>query len=402
MKNGLRVFVYPTPYLESICVAVGVNYGSIDDRDEIIGSAHFLEHMLFKGTKSRDAKQIKEEIRNMGAMWNAQTDFETTIYYLQAYKTNFRKMVELLSDLIINSTIPKKEFELERGPVLNEELIRQDNSQFFFYDHVPQALFKKHPVGRKIVGNRESINRIRREDLLEIYDTYYSPKNIVVTIYGNVDTNEARLLVMENFGGFARKYTKKVRKIAAEPQTNSEKVVRKENVKQSIVAIGYKTQELNISRLGEYAAMLTASLILTNRLWDEVRERRGLSYSQWSRYLAYSTFGFMGAVVGTEHAKVGEVKKLILKEFERLENGEISEIEVKRAKQSLVSQYMILRENTFNMAFSTTIFALMTGNYKFMETLPELIKKVKLADVKKYCKKYIKTESYSSVILKPE
>ncbi|MDE1827644.1 MAG: insulinase family protein [Candidatus Micrarchaeota archaeon] len=402
LKNGVRIFIYPTPYLESVSIAIGVSYGSMDDSDQTMGAAHFLEHMLFKGTKTRTVSQIKEEIRDMGIMWNAYTDFERTTYYFQAYKDNFPKMIELLSDLFLNSTIPKTEFELERGPVLNEELMREDNNQYFFWDHLPKALYKRHPAGRKMVGNRESIKGIKREDLLKIYQTYYTPQNTVVAIYGSVGIEVAKRLAEKYFSKFNKREVKKQRPLAREPQVKNEVTVRKENIKQAIIGVGFKCREFHPSTVRETTALITAARVLNYRITDEVREKRGLSYIQWASYFQLSTFGFIAVQAGVEPKKIQEVKGIILEEFEKMRKGQITEDDIKKAKEGLIAQYRILRENTMAMANSITSMTLTTGDYKYTENLPDLISQVKLADVKKYCKKYIKTKSYSSVILKPE
>ena len=402
MKNGLRVFVYPTPYLESVAIAIGVNYGSMDDGDKTIGAAHFLEHMILKGTKTRTVNQIREEAREMGLIWNAFTNMERTLYFFQAYKDRFSGMMELLSDMVVNSTIPKAEFELERGPVINEELMRQDNNQYFFWDHLPQAVYTDHPAGRKNTGNRESINRLKREDLIKVYETHYSPENMVLTIYGNVKLSEAKRLAVRHFSKFSRKYVKKERRLYSAPQVKNEVVVRRENIKQSIIGMGFRCGEFHPSKVSETVSLMVAAMALNYRVMDEVRIKRGLAYTPFAVYAFYNSISFIGAQAAGEHQKISEIKQILLAEFEKMEKGALTESDIERAKNGLIAQYRIMRENTMSMANTITSFTIMTGDYKFVENLPDLISQVKLADVKKYCKKYIKAGKYSSVILKPE
>ncbi len=401
LKNGMRVCIYPTPGLESVGIAVGVNYGSIDDRKEINGAAHYLEHMLFKGTTGRSAQDIKQEIRDIGVSWNAFTTFETTVYYMQGYSGYFEEMADLLSDMTTNSTLPEKEFELERGPVINEKLIHQDNPRFFFYDTFGKVLYKRHPAMRPVGGSRESIERTTRKDLLGIYGSYYTPRNMMVVVYGKVEARKAARTVKERFGAFSRRYVELKRPVADEAQRKEEVTIRKENIKQARIGIGFKTMPYLESTTGEFLSMLIISKMLSYRLFDEVRDRNGLSYDPSAAYYPFSTFSFIGAQAGVEPKDVGAAKDIMLDELRKLGRGEIGREEVERAKEGLAIQYMMQRENTLSMVNSIASYALITGEYHFAERLPGMVRKVGLDAVRRYCKRYIRTERRSAVVLKP-
>lgn len=401
LKNGLRVYVYPRPGLESVGIAVGVKYGSIDDRAGINGAAHYLEHMLFKGTKTRSTNDIKQEVRDMGVNWNAFTTFETTVYYMQGYSGYFGRMADILSDMIINSVMQKEEFELERGPVINEKLIHQDNPRFFFYDNFGKVLYKKHPARLPVAGSRETIEHTRREDLLHIYNSYYTPKNTIVVVYGNISIASAKKTIGKCFGPFKRKYVKPSRPLADEPQVRDEHLIRRENLKQARVGIGFKTAPSEKASAKEIVTLMVISKMLSYRLFDEVRDRKGLSYDPSASYYPFSTFGFIGAQAGVEPQKVEEAKRIIIGEFRKLEDGEVTEEEVGRAKSGLSIQCRMQRESSQDMVNTIASYAIITGDYRFAEKIPDLVKGVSLADVKECSRKYLKTGSYSMVVLRP-
>jgi predicted Zn-dependent peptidase len=403
LRNGMRVCIYSYPQLESVGVAVGVNYGSVDDREAINGAAHFVEHMLFDGTRNRSSNQMEEAVRGMGANWDAFTTFENTVYYLQGYRGYFERMVELLSDMIKNSTFPKKQFVLERGPIINENLISQDNADGFFTDNFTRALYEKHPARLPVGGGtKEGIERIKRGDLVRIYQKYYTPRNMVLVIYGNIRIGKAKEASLRYFGDFRRKYVPKRRKVAREAQVRREIVVHKENLRHAIIGIGFKCAEFKASRAKEFAAMLVISKILQYRLFDEVRDKRGLSYDPGAAYYAYSTFAFIAAQAGTEPSNISETKRIMLRELQKLQEGRISRREVKNAREELSIQYRVLRDDTLEMANAVASYTLVTGDYKFVERLPALLKAVSLEAVKRYCRRYIRANRYGLLVLRPE
>ncbi|MEM3839276.1 MAG: pitrilysin family protein [Candidatus Micrarchaeaceae archaeon] len=401
LGNGMRLYSYYRQGLESIGIAVGVRYGSIDDGERVSGAAHYLEHMLFKGTAKRSAQQIKREIRGLGLSWNAFTTFETTVYYMQGYSVYLDDMLDILSDLIANSTLPEREFELERGPVINESLIHKDNPRFFFYDNFGRALFSKHPAMRPVGGSKESISRITRSDLLNIYNSYYTPGNMVIALYGNVDPAKAREKAQKYFGGFSRAYKELKRPVAREAQVKREIVIKKKSLKQARIGIGFKALPCQNATNAETAGMMVLSKMLSYSLFDEVRDKNGLSYDPSADYYPFSTFSFIGAQAGVEPKDLERAKKIILKEFARLESGKINEDEVERVKRSLSAQYKMQREDSLSMANSIASYSLIAGDYRFAEKLPTLIERVTAREIKKYAKRYIKASNYSAVLLVP-
>ncbi len=401
LDNGLRVSRYPFPQLQTVGIAFGVGFGSIDENPRVNGSAHFLEHMLFKGTKRRTWKQIDDDVKNLGAYKNAFTDHETTIYFMQVYKSHFEKVMDILSDMVTNSTLPEKEFELERGPIMNENLIRHDNPMFMMYDYLPRALYKKHPARMSISGdNDKTIAKMQRGDLLRIYPSYYTPSNGVLAVYGGVSHVRAKAAAQKCFGGLSGSRKPARHKESERSERRSITVVRK-GIKQTRIGIGFKCRGFSPDATDEFVSLSVLAKYLNGKLFEEVRQKHGLSYDPMANYNPYGTFGFIAGGAGTEPGKIGDVKEIMLGEFEKLQNGEINAEELNRTKGALYIQSKMRLESTMGMAISMASFDLSYGGSQLLESFPELVKKVTLDDVRKYAGKYIDVDKYGMVVLKP-
>ena len=402
MQNGLRVVVGSFPELETIGIAFGANTGSIDEKARINGSSHFLEHMLFKGTKKRTWKEIDDQLKELGVRYNAFTDHETTVYYMQVYKEYVDKTMEILSDMVKNSTLPEKEFELERGPIINENLIRHDNPRYMLSDYMPKALYKRHPAKNTGGGDNDStIKNITRDDLLKIYENYYTPGNSILTIYGGIGDTKAFEFARKHFADFDGAYKKPGRKMARERQEKRSITITREGIKQTRIGIGFKCREFDRNNLNEMLSLMAVERYLDDKLFEEIRERRGLSYDPMATYELYSTFGFLAAAAGVEPKNLGETKSVILGEFKKLQEGEIDTQDFERTRKALSVEYRIKRESSDEMCISMAAFELMYSGSKLLDSLPDMLKKVSMENVKESCAKYIDVEKYGMVLMKP-
>jgi predicted Zn-dependent peptidase len=403
IDNGLKISVCSFPQLQTVGIAFGVKFGSIDEKPRINGSAHFLEHMLFKGTVKRTWKDMSDRLRELGVYDNAFTDHETTVYYMQVYRGYFEEAMDILSDMVKNSTIPEKEFTLERGPIINENLIHYDDPRYMMLDYMPRVLYKKHPARMPVGGdNDRTLKNVERHDLLDIYDRYYTPKNSELAVYGGVSASKALEVASRCFGDFERDYKKPRRSIAREKQEKRELTIARKGIKQTRIGIGFKCREFRKDALEEFVSLLTMERYLDDRLYDEIRQKRGLSYDPMAEYSAYSTYGFFAAVAGIEPKRLNETKSVMLKEFEKLQDGEISLEELNRSKSALQVEQKTARESSLQMSLSMATFELMYGGCRLLESLPGMIAKVSLDDVRKYCNRYIDVDRYGMVLLKPE
>jgi predicted Zn-dependent peptidase len=400
--GGLGVSTCSFPQLQTVGIAFGVRFGSIDEKPRVNGAAHFLEHMLFKGTEKRTWKDISDRLRELGVYDNAFTDHETTVYYMQVYKGYFEEAMDILSDMVKNSTLPEKEFELERGPIINENLIHYDDPRYMMIDYMPKVLYKRHPARMPVCGdNDKTIKDMKRRDLLEVYEGYYTPRNSTLAIYGGVSAPKALDAASRCFGNFEGDYIKPRRSVAREKQEKRELTIARKGIKQTRIGIGFKCREFRKDSLEEFVSLLTMEKYLDDRLFDEIRQKRGLSYDPMAEYKAYSTYGFFAAVAGIEPKRLNETKGVMLKEFEKLQDGEISSDELNRSKSALQVELKTARESSLQMSMSMAAFELMYGGCRLLEALPGMIAEVNLDGVRKYCNRYIDVDRYGMVLLKP-
>ncbi len=403
LGNGMKVIVYSLPSMQTVGISLAVRYGFVDDPSNKIGISHFLEHMLFKGTKKRTWKELEEITKALGISKNAFTDCESTVYIMRAYKGYLNRAMDVMADMVRNSTMPEKEFALEKGPIINEILMFHDNpaSADMQNGYLPTILFKTHPARNSALESKHVTGSMKRSDLMRVYKSYYGPANMVLSLYGGVSEREGIACAKKYFGNFRRSVKRPVRHASSEKQEKKEVVITRRGVKQTRIGIGFKTAEFGKMHMKEYLASLVVEKILQHRLFEEVRERRGLSYEPYAKILTYSTFGFMGAEAGVEQHNLERAKEVILKEFEKLQKGEIKSPELKTVKNELRINYTTYREKTLDMSILIAGCELVEGDPRLPEMMPRLISKVKLQDVKAFCKKYIDISKYGMYVLKP-
>ncbi len=402
LDNGMRVIATALPSAQTIGISVGVRYGLIDDRKDRIEESHFLEHMLFQGTKKRTWEDINREFKELGVTRNAFTEYETTVYLLQGYKGYFSKMMDLMSDIMINSTILEKELQKERGPMINELLMRHDNPQDILEENLSRVLFKKYPARNIANRDRKTINAISRSDVLGVYERYYGPRNMVISIYGGISTKAALQGAKKFFGHFSKKVAAPKRRICTEKQDRATITESRSGIKQTRIGIGFKTTAFSSTRMKDYLASTIAEKLLDHRLFDEVREKRGLSYDPIADSVTQSTFGFIGAGAGIEKSKIDETRRVILKEFERLQNGEIDPGQFKMIKTGTIVEYIMGRESTLMISIWMALSALIEDDPELPLKMPELLKGLSIDDLRAFCSRYIDVDRYGMFILKPK
>lgn len=402
LDNGLGVSAFSFPQLQTVAICLGVKFGSVDEEPRINGAAHFLEHMMFKGTKKRTWKQVDDQLKEIGARYNATTDHETTLYYVQVYKGYLGKAMDILSDMLTNSVIPEKEVELERGPVINENMIHHDNPRYMISDYIPRALYRKHPARMSVGGdNEKTIRNTKREDLARIYGTYYTPRNSVLSIYGGVGKEKAFALAEKYFGSMDGRYNAPKRKVAREKPQKNAITVKRNGIRQTRIGIGFMGGEYKNKDIDEFVSLNVVERYMGDKLFEEIREKRGLSYDPMASYNPYSTFGFFAAAAGIEPKNLDKTRGIMLKEFEKLQNGEIDKEELERTKKALSVEARTRQEDTMAMAVYMADYDLMYGGSHLLESMSERFLKVSIDDARKYSGKYIDVDKCGMVLLKP-
>lgn len=331
LGNGLRIVTEHMPGLESASVGVWVNAGGRHERLEQNGIAHFLEHMAFKGTARRSALQIAEEIEDVGGFINAYTSREATAYYARVLKDDVPLALDVISDIVLNPAFDQSEIEIERGVILQEIGQALDTPDDIIFDWLQEAAYPEQPLGRTILGPSERVRGFGRADLSGFVTEHYGPGQLIIAAAGAVDHDQIMRLAEAAFGHLSPREAR-----AEDPakftggERREHKHLEQVHFAMALESPGYRDDEI-------YAAQIYATLLgggMSSRLFQEIRERRGLCYSIFAQAGAYADTGMMTIYAGTSAEDIGQLTDLTLEELKRVAT-DVTEAEVARARTQM-------------------------------------------------------------------
>lgn len=338
LRSGVRILSEAVPGARSSTVGFWVAVGSRDERPETYGSTHFLEHLLFKGTQTRSALDIAVSFDSVGGEHNAMTAKEYTCYYAKVQDRDLLMAVDVLADMFTSSVIDPEEFETERGVILEELAMADDDPADVANERFFEAVLGDHPLGRPIGGNPETIEAVSRDAVVSHYRTNYRPQDLVITVAGAVDHDElvARASAALALAGWDLS-------IPASPvsrrdasldliERGSPLVVVPRPLEQANLILGVSgiaAADERRSTLAVLNSVLGGGM--SSRLFQEVREKRGLAYSVYSFTPSYSDAGIVGMYAGCSPAKSGQVAELMTQEFARIARDGVTDNELRRA-----------------------------------------------------------------------
>jgi predicted Zn-dependent peptidase len=346
LDNGIRVVTERIPTLKSVTVGIWVNTGSRDEEPSQAGFSHFIEHMFFKGTGSRSAVEISREIDALGGEMNAFTTRETTTFYVKVLDQELRRALELLSDLFHRSRFDPKEIEKEKQVVLEEIRMVQDDPEDLVQElHTGQVL-GRHPLGRSILGREETIRGLRRQDLVAYIDTHYDPAQIVIAIAGNFEQKKLDSMVARFFGN-GRGAKASHANGRRPPEVRGGVLVKKKPLEQVHLCLGLKGVAAgHKDRYAVYALNSVLGGSVSSRLFQEVREKRGLVYSIYSFLSGYSDGGTITVYAATRPKEVDRVVDLVCREIRRIGEKGVENKELTRAKNQMKGSLMLSLESS--------------------------------------------------------
>lgn len=337
LPGGVRVITEKIPGVHTVAVGFWVGAGSADEDEDALGSTHFLEHLLFKGTDQRDARQIAERIDYLGGNFNAGTGKQLTYYYGHVVYEDLADAVELLGDMVMKSRLSKDDMDMERGVILEELSMYNDDASEVAHETIASLVLGEHPLGRPIGGTHATVNELRHESLALHYAQNYTSRELVVSFAGKVDHEGACALVLSALkrGGWDTSddripAARRRRSSVVYPQATSLSISRP--VEQAAVVLGMPTMTDEDPR--RYA-LFTLSTVLgggtSSRLFQEIREKRGLAYSTYSFPGLYHEGGLFGLYAGCSPEVSDEVTELMGKCLEDIASGGVTEAELETA-----------------------------------------------------------------------
>ncbi len=346
LDNGMRVITEYIPYVRSVAVGYFIMGGSRIEPESLNGATHFIEHMLFKGTKKRSARDVASEIDSIGGHLDAFTSREYTCFFANCLDENLSVAMELLNDILLNPTFPEHEMERERGVILEEIRSIEDTPDEYIHDLLIENFWGKHPLGRPIIGRRSTINSISRESLKGYYHKAYQPDGIILAAAGNLRHEQILDMAGDIVSALEAHYNSPSQ---PSPVITSHICLKEKKLEQVHMCLG--TAGLSQSDEARYAGYLLNTILgggMSSRLFQSIREERGLAYVVYSFWSPYKDTGMLGVYAGTSKENAEEVLDLILKEFRKMKTDNVHEDELTRAKNQLKGHLMLGLESTAN------------------------------------------------------
>ena len=393
LNNGLKV-IFDQRHTESVTVEVAVKVGSNHENKSIAGISHFLEHLVFCGTKKRkDAKEIANEVEKLGGELNAATGNDITYYYVKLPKKHLSVALDILSDILLNPLFNETDIKNERKVLLDEIKMVNDDPRNYQWVLFQRACFGG-VVGNPVYGSIKTIKSITKKDIVDFYSKYYVPNNFYISIVGGCDVP---FDIVENYFGDAKRKEVEYPPVVVKPKKNNE-IIEVKDILQSYFVFGYPTVQRG--HKDSYAIEVVKGILGRGQsgiLFDEIRNKRGLAYEVGVHIEQGEVYGFFAAYVGTDKKNVEEIRKLLLKEFNKLLS--VSEQEVNESKTFLNGSFLINMEDTAKSASFITSWNII-GKAELSEKYIENIEKVNVEDIKRVIGTYFINPI--SIILQPK
>jgi predicted Zn-dependent peptidase len=347
LPNGLIVLSEKMPHIRSIAIGIWIKSGSRDEVAEFNGISHFTEHMVFKGTTTRSAQQIARQVDSIGGNMDAFTGKETICFNIKVLDEHLPVAVDILSDLVLNPTFDPKDIVREKGVILEEIKMDEDNPDYLVHEIFTQNFWKDHPLGKPILGTKETVRSFQQENLFDFYRQRFAPNNIIVSAAGNLNHEQFVSLIQERFvalhavpNGFHQ----------PAPAITPRIITRnKKALEQVQLCIGVPSHP--ISHEKRYVSYILNTVLgggMSSRLFQKIREEQGLAYSIYSDLNPYRDTGCLAVYAGTSIESTQNVVESVLAEFRELKSKPLAEEELRRAKDQLKGSLMLSLESSIS------------------------------------------------------
>lgn len=381
LKNGLTIIAEEIPYLKSISMGIWFRSGIKTEENYIDGVSHFIEHMMFKGTKNRTSKQLVAEIENLGGVINAFTGRECTCYYVRLLDEHLNIGIDILSDMILNSKFDEKDIEREKSVIIEELKMYEDSPEDLTYDILLEKVYNNKGIGKNILGSKESIKSMNRDAILDYFEKFYVPENAVLSICGNFDFEETVKLIedkFENWHGEKPNYN-------LQNEIFNPCIIKKDrDYEQTNLAICFECENIGSSSNDVYAIDIINNVLggsSTSRLFQRIREDEGLVYSIYSEQEFYREKGELGIYASMSTENLEDVYRLVKEEIISLNENGITEEELNNSKEQLKGEFMLGMESTESRMNAIGKYMLITGKVETLEDVIEGLNSITMDDI---------------------
>lgn len=346
LDNGITVISEEIGHIRSVSIGIWVQCGSRQEGALTKGAAHFIEHMLFKGTHERSAFDIVSAIDSVGGVMNASTGKEITSFYIKIPDYHLALAIELLADMISNSRFDDVEICKEKSVVLQEIQLLEDTPDEYIHDFFDAAFWNGHPLGSPILGTKDCIEGLSRDALIDFFQTRYRGESLVVSAAGNLRHDILVNLVQKSFGSLSKKAVKERSPL---PVVKSTVAMLQKDLEQAHMIVGsLGPSAVSAKRFTGFVLNAVLGGSMSSRLFQEIREKRGLAYTIHSYLVPYRDTGMVGIYVGTGEQTVGEVIRLIQGIVTGLCNDRLTPREVQTAKELIKGNFLLSMESSDN------------------------------------------------------
>jgi predicted Zn-dependent peptidase len=386
---------------ESIAIGIWVGTGGRFENDRIKGAAHFFEHMAFKGSRKYSCNEIKEKVEGVGGSLNAFTAEEQTCFFAKVPRKHFSQTLDILSDIVFFPNLDKKDLEKERGVILEEIKMYHDLPQFRVVELLDGLLWPNHPLGKSLAGTPESVGSMSVADLRQFHETYYVPSNVVISVCGRVNHKDVVAFVSKKLARTGDK--KEARFIpAANDQTAPRVNFMRKDIEQMHVAmgvLGFPTNHDDLYALGLMSVILGGNM--SSRLFNEVREKRGLAYAISSGTKSLDDTGIFMIRAGVDNKKIVNSVEVILKELAKVRKNGVTQDEFKRAKDYFLGQFLLGLEDTLDHMLWIGETVISRDRVKSAEGVVEAVNKVKLGDLQRVAGEILSPKRMNLAVVGP-
>jgi len=399
LDNGITIISEHIDSVRSVSIGIWVKTGS---RAEVVsenGIAHFLEHMVFKGTKKRSPLKIAQSMETLGGSLNAFTGKEVTCFFANALDSHLKNAVEILADIVCNSTFPQKEINREKQVVLEEIKSIKDTPEEYVFDIFHEKLFPDSSLGRPILGSEKIIEDLGRSHILSFWDENYFGQNIIISAAGRLEHTKLVQLVEKffNFSNGSHYQPVETVKSASSKAYYLDQPISQAHLCTGGESISYKSEE-------RFPLMILNTYLgggMSSRLFQQIREKRGLAYSVYSFLDFYSDVGLFGIYVGTDHQKLDIIQNLLKDELDRLSKVPMNKNTLSKLKNQLKGNLVLALESSSRRMSRLAKNEIYFGEYVTLDKLIGEIDEVKQEDIISIAQKIFRPDDFITVVLNP-
>lgn len=401
LPNGLQIVSEKIESVKSVTVGIWAKTGSRNETYDQAGITHFLEHMLFKGTENRSSYDIALSMEAVGGYLNAFTSTEYTCYYARCLDTKLPVALDVLTDMVKNSTFPEEEMEKEKKVVIEEMKMYRDSPEDTLFEEFSKQTFNQHPIGRPVIGFENTVSSFRRQDLFDYMEDRYKPSNLLVAVAGSADHEEVVELVSNAINMDRDKAVDPMDQPLTEYSPFKNKITKP--IEQTHMITGRRG--LYYDHPDKYLLLLANTVLgggMSSRLHQNIREKYGYCYSIGTFNQSYTDSGLFGVYIGTDKDYVDHVRELIIREFEQIREEKVPERELEEAKAQLKGKLLLSQESTSNRMTRLAKSEIYFGRFVSLDELVSNINSVTADDLLNFSESFFDPTVFSETVLLPE